>query len=140
MTFHNNLLRFYHEFEADIGSGTFDLETHQYWIVGANHPVKQWFGGEHGDHNIMKRHMIATEMHSGLRAGGISSLVLALCYLAMTGLSDLPRVLAFIGLFAVCFVLMMKSVVELLVWAFGLAARCSGLGLGHSVRLLRRVF
>jgi hypothetical protein len=87
----------------------------------------------------MKKQMITTEIHPGLRAGVISLLVLALCYLAMSGLSDLPRALAFIGFFAVCFVLMMKSVVDLLVWAFGLAARCSGLGLGCSVRLLRHV-
>src|SRR4051812_38179180 len=82
----------------------------------------------------MKSHPTATETPPSLRAGVITLLVLALCYLAMTGLSDLPRVLAFTGLFAVCFVLMMKSMVDLLVWAFGLAARLSGAGLGHSVR------
>lgn len=74
-----------------------------------------------------------------IRAGVISSLIFALCYLYVTGLSSLPRVWAFMVLFAVCFVLMTKSVVDLLVWVFGLAARCSGIGLGRAVRLFRRV-
>ena len=67
-------------------------------------------------------------------------LVFTLCYLWMTGISDLLRMWLFIISFAVCFVLMMQSVVDLLVWAFGLAARFSGAGVGRSVRVLRHVF
>lgn len=81
---------------------------------------------------------IASEMDV-IRAGVISSLILTLCYLYVTGLSSLPRVWAFIVLFAVCIVLMMKSMVDLFVWVVGLAARCSGIGLGCAVRLFRRV-
>ncbi len=89
----------------------------------------------------MKKHMVAIESHrQSVRAGVISLLILTICYLRMTGLYNLPRVWVFIGLFAVCFVLMMKSLVDLLVWAFGLAAIYSGMGLGHSARLLRRIF
>jgi|GEM_PF-2305200 len=74
-----------------------------------------------------------------IRAGVISSLIIALCYIYATGISSLPRAGAFIVAFAVCFVLMMKSVVDLFVWAFGVAACCSGFTLGRSVRLFRRV-
>jgi hypothetical protein len=57
-----------------------------------------------------------------LRAGVISSLMLAIGYLYVTPFSSQFHVWAFIVLVAVCFVLMMKSVVDLFVWAFGLAA------------------
>jgi len=66
-------------------------------------------------------------------------LVLALCFLAATGLSSLPRVWVFMCTFAVCFVLMVKSLVDLGVWLFSLAARCSGAGLGHSLRFSLQV-
>lgn len=72
-----------------------------------------------------------------IRAGVISSSILAIGYLYITGLSSLPRVLAFIVLMAVCFVLMMQSVVDLLVWMFGQAAAFSGRGLGRAVRWVR---
>jgi hypothetical protein len=72
-----------------------------------------------------------------IRAGVISSLVLAIGYLCVTGLSSQLRVWAFIALVAVCFVLMMKSLVDLLVWAFGLVAACSGKGFGKTVRFIR---
>lgn len=77
--------------------------------------------------------------HAMIRAGIISSLILTISYLYITGLSNLPRVWTFIGLLAVCLVLMLKSVVDLLVWTFGCAARFSGRSLGRTVRLLRRV-
>jgi hypothetical protein len=73
-----------------------------------------------------------------IRAGVISSLVLAIGYLYSSGLSSQFRVWAFMVAVAVCFVLMMKSVVDLLVWIFGVAARGCGFGLGRSFGLLRR--
>jgi hypothetical protein len=73
-----------------------------------------------------------------VRAGVISSLVLAIGYLYITGLSSQLRVWAFMVLVAVCFVLMMKSLVDLFVWAFGLAAAFSGRGFGRAFRLIRR--
>jgi hypothetical protein len=73
-----------------------------------------------------------------IRAGVISALILTIFYLYLTGLSNLPRAWSFIVLFAVCLVLMVKSLADLLVWTFALVARYSGAGLGHSVRLLRR--
>ena len=91
-----------------------------------------------GDHNTMKEHVAAIESQSdAIRAGVISALIFALCYLYATGLSGLPRIGAFVVLFAVCFVLMMGSVVDLLVWLVGLASRYCGMGPGHAVRLLR---
>ncbi len=81
----------------------------------------------------MKTEITYTE----LRAGVISSLVLAIGYLFVTGLSSQFRVWAFMVLVAVCFVLMMKSVVDLLAWAFCLTATSSGRGLGKVVRLIR---
>lgn len=75
-----------------------------------------------------------------IRAGIISLLVLALCYLWMTGLGDLPRLWLFIVGFAVCFVLMMQSIIELLVLGFGFAAPLSGAGIGRLVRVVRRHF
>lgn len=88
----------------------------------------------------MKKHIaVIGSEQDAIRAGVISSLILALCYLYATGISSLPRAVAFIVGFAVCFVLMMKSVVDLLVWAFGVAARCSGFTLGHALRFSRRV-
>mgnify|MGYP006998744165 CR=1 FL=1 len=65
-------------------------------------------------------------------------LVFTLCWLWATGITDLPRMWLFIVSFAVCFVLMMQSVVDLLVWAFSLAARFSGAGAGRLVRVLLR--
>jgi hypothetical protein len=82
----------------------------------------------------------STSTWTQLRAGVISVLVFTLCYLWMTGISDLLRLWVFIIAFAVCFVLMMQSVVDLLVWAFSLAARFSGAGVGRSVRLVRSTF
>ena len=89
----------------------------------------------------MKTQNAPPEMHTGtIRAGVISLLVPLLCNLWMTGPGDLPRLWLFIVLFAVCFVLMMKSIVDLLVLAFGFAARLSGTGVGRSVRAVRRLF
>jgi len=81
----------------------------------------------------MKTNITFTE----IRAGVISSLMLAIGYLYVTGLSSQIRVWAFMVLVAVCFVQMMKSLVDLFVWAFGLAAAFSGRGLGTTVRLIR---
>lgn len=75
-----------------------------------------------------------------LRAGVISVLVFTLCWLGMTGITDLLRMWLFIVAFAVCFVLMMRSVVDLFVWAFSLAARFFGASAGRSVRLFLRAF
>ena|SRR6185295_15748211 len=75
-----------------------------------------------------------------IRAGVISLLVPTLCYLWLTGLGDLPRMWLFIVSFAVCFVLMMLSIVDLLVLGFGFAARFSGTGVGRLVRVVRRLF
>ncbi|HEX3628230.1 MAG TPA: hypothetical protein VH280_22705 [Verrucomicrobiae bacterium] len=72
-----------------------------------------------------------------IRAGVISSLVLAIGYPYFTGLFSQFRVWAFIVLVAICFVLMMKSLVGLFAWAFGLAAASSGKGLGKAVRFIR---
>ena len=88
----------------------------------------------------MNKHAAHVRLESGmLRAGVISSLVLTLCYLFATGISSTPRMLVFIISFAVSFVLIMSSVVDLAVWVFALSARSSGMGLGHAVRLLRRI-
>jgi hypothetical protein len=78
--------------------------------------------------------------NTSIRAGVISLLVFAICYLWVTGISDLPRACLFIVSFAVCFVLMMQSVTDLLVSAFNLAARFSGAGVGCSVKFVRRAF
>ena len=89
----------------------------------------------------MKTQNASTEMHTGvIRAGVISLLVFALCYLWVTGISDTLRAWLFIVSFAVCLVLMMQSVVDLLVSAFRVAARVSGAGVGCSVRVARRFF
>jgi len=72
-----------------------------------------------------------------IRAGLISLLVLTIGYLYITGLSSQLRVWAFMVLVALCLVLMLKSVVDLLVWAFGQTAAFSGRGLGKAVRLIR---
>lgn len=81
----------------------------------------------------MKRHLSATD----IRAGVISSCILTICYLCITGLSTLPRVWAFMVLFAVGFFLMMKSVADLVVWVFGQVAVFSGRGLGKALRFIR---
>jgi hypothetical protein len=73
-----------------------------------------------------------------IRAGVISSLVLAIGYLYVTGLSSQFRVWAFMVLVAVCFVLMMKSLVDLFAWAFGLSAAFSGRCFGRAFRLICR--
>jgi len=80
----------------------------------------------------MKKDITFTE----IRAGVISSLVLAIGYLYITGLSSQFRVWLFMVLIAVCFVLMMKSLVDLLAWAFRLVAAFSGRALGKTVRLI----
>ena len=67
---------------------------------------------------------------SVIRTGVISLLVFALCYLWVTGISDLPRAWLFIVSFAVCLVLMTQSVVDLLTFGFGLVARLAGTGVG----------
>jgi hypothetical protein len=72
-----------------------------------------------------------------IRAGVISSLVLAIGYLYVTPFSSQFHVWAFMVLVAVCFVLMMKSLVDLFVWALTVAAAISGRGLGRVVRLIR---
>src|SRR6185312_4895021 len=90
--------------------------------------------------HAMKNNLAAIETHpASLRAGVISSFILAICYLCLTGLSSLPRVWALIILSAVCLVLMLKSLTDLLVWVFGLAARRVGGGLGYAVKTLRRL-
>lgn len=71
------------------------------------------------------------------RAGVISSLVLAIGYLYVTPFSSQFHVWAFIVLVAVCFVMMIRSLVDLFAWAFNLAAAFSGRGLGKVVRLIR---
>jgi len=70
-----------------------------------------------------------------VRAGVISSLVLAIGYLYVTGLSSQCRVWAFMLFVAVCFVLMMKSLIDLFAWAFARAAAFSGRDLGRVARL-----
>lgn len=72
-----------------------------------------------------------------VRAGVISSLVLAIGYLWVTGITSQIRVWLFMVLVAVCFVLMMKSLVDLFAWAFCLFAAFSGRGLGKTVRFIR---
>jgi len=74
-----------------------------------------------------------------VRAGVISLLVLAICYHLMTQRWDLPRTWLFIVSFAVCFVLMMSSLVDLFVLALAVASKFSGIGVGRSVRLVRRI-
>jgi len=96
------------------------------------------------DLKIMKAQNTSIGMHSGtIRAGLISLSVLSICccYLSMmpTGW-DLPRTWLLIVSFAVCFVLMVSSVVELFVLAFTVAAKYSGIGAGRSVRLVRRIY
>lgn len=81
----------------------------------------------------MKTDITFTEV----RAGVISSLVLAIGYLYVTPFSSPLHVWALIGLIAVCFVLLMKSLLELFVWAFAQATEFSGRGLGRAVRLIR---
>ena len=81
-----------------------------------------------------------TTSASVIRAGVISLLVFALCYLWVTGISDLPRAWLFIVSFAVCLVLMMQSVVDLLTLGFGFVARLTGTGIGGAVRVVRRLF
>ena len=72
-----------------------------------------------------------------IRAGVISSLVLAIGYLCVTGLSSQLRIWLFMVLVAVCLVLMMKSLVDLFTWAFGQFAAFSGRSIGKSVRFIR---
>jgi hypothetical protein len=89
----------------------------------------------------MKAQDKSTETHAGtIRAGVISLLIPTLCYFWITGLGDLLRMWLFIVSFAICFVLMMQSIVELLVLSFGFAARFSGAGIGRVVRAVRRLF
>jgi hypothetical protein len=72
-----------------------------------------------------------------IRASVISSLVLAIAYLYVTPFSSQFHVWAFMVSIAVCFVLMMKSLVDLFVWAFGLTAAFSGRILGRTFRRIR---
>jgi hypothetical protein len=88
----------------------------------------------------MKRHIAFAEINPiAIRAGVICSLLFGLYFITLGGLSDLPRVFGFIVFVAVCFVLIMKSVVDVLIWMVGFAARYCGMGLGHSVRIFRRL-
>ncbi len=88
----------------------------------------------------MKTQNTSSEIHIGIiRAGLISLLIFVLCFLRITGLNDLPRVWLFIVSFAVCLVLMLQSVMDLLVLAFGVVARVSGMIIGRSVRAIRRL-
>jgi hypothetical protein len=80
-----------------------------------------------------------TTSASVIRAGVISLLVFTLCYLWVTGISDLPRAWLFILSFAVCLVLMMQSVVDLVTLGFGFVARLTGTGAGGAVRVVRRL-
>ena len=70
----------------------------------------------------MKTQSTSTEMRAGL----ISLLVLILCYLWFTGIPDTFRACVFIVSFAICFVLMIQAIIDLLVAAFGFAASISG--------------
>jgi hypothetical protein len=72
-----------------------------------------------------------------IRAGMISLLVPALIYLWITGLGDLSRMWLFIISFAICFVIMMQSVVDLLVLVFAFASKSSGSAVGRVVRFIR---
>ena len=91
--------------------------------------------------DVMKTQDTSIGVHSGtIRAGLISLLVLALCYLWMKQRWDLPRTWLFIISFAVCFTLMMQAIVDLLVLAFGFVARFSGRRIGRAIRLTRRTF
>ena len=86
----------------------------------------------------MKTQNTSAGTHTGtIRAGIISLLVPVLCYLWLTGLGDSPRVWLFMVGFAICLVLMMQSIVDLLVLGFGFVARFSGAGLGRLVRVAR---
>jgi hypothetical protein len=88
----------------------------------------------------MKNQIAHLETHAAtVRLGGILSLGLASYFLFVTGISDLPRAFAFMAAFAVCFVFLMKSVVDVLTWSFVLAARISGKGLGRSYRATRGI-
>ena len=72
-----------------------------------------------------------------IRAGVISSLLLAISYLYLTGLSSQLRAWAFMVMVAVCFVLMVKSIVDLLTFAFWQTAVFSGKGIGKTIRYIR---
>jgi hypothetical protein len=117
-------------------------------ITGFDDPLKVFTmqeavldGVTHHARSIMKTHNTSIGIHAPtIRAGVVSLLVLALCYHLVTQHWDLPRTWLFIVSFAVCFVLMISSVVDLLVLAFAVAARLAGIGVGRSVRLFRRIF
>jgi hypothetical protein len=81
----------------------------------------------------MKHEIKFTEVRAGL----ISSLVLAIGYLYATGLSSQFRVWTFMILVAVCFVQMMKSLVDLFAWTFGMAAASCGRGSGRAFKFIR---
>jgi hypothetical protein len=90
---------------------------------------------------IMKTKNRCTEMQAGvMRAGVISLLSFALCGLWLSGIADTLRAWLFIVSFAVCFVLMVLSIVDLLVLAFTSAASFSGKALGWLVKVVRGVF
>ncbi len=77
---------------------------------------------------------------SVIRAGVISLLVFTLCYLWVTGISDMPRAWFFIVSLAVCLVLMMQAVIGLLTLGFVFVARLTGTGVGRAVRVVPRLF
>jgi hypothetical protein len=63
---------FQHEFDADIGSGTFDLETYQYEITRSNHPVNQWlddFSAQQLNAHMLRRIVIGGCLALGLLVG-----------------------------------------------------------------------
>lgn len=89
----------------------------------------------------MKARDTSIGMHIGtIHAGVISLLVFVICYLWMTGISDWPGAWLFMVSFAICFVLMTKAIVALLVMVFCIAAKFSGRAVGLSVKLIRRTF
>jgi len=88
----------------------------------------------------MKAHNTSIGTQTGtIRAGLISLLVPGVIYLWMVGLGDLSRTWLFIVSFAFCLVLMMQSLIDLLVLAFGLLARFSGKAVGRTLRFAGRI-
>ena len=90
----------------------------------------------------MKTQNAPIEMNTAtIRAGVISLAVFSICYIGMTGGGGIDgrHVWWFIISFAVAFVLMMSSIVDLFVLTFTFAMRYSGKGLGRATKLVRRI-
>lgn len=81
---------------------------------------------------------VSKEHASTIRAGLISLLVPLVCYLWMSGISGQPRAWLFMASFAICVVLMIQSIVDLLVLSFAVVARLSGKAAGRAVGLRQR--